>query len=561
MSDSPVGRKLVVCCDGTNNTLTADTHDTNVLKLHAHLCRHRTAAHVLYYDPGVGTPNDVPSTDFFDWIGRNAERFGGLVSGRGVYDNIAQAYLFLMREWHDKRDEIYCFGFSRGAFTARCVVGMINLFGLMRPEHEPMLPTLIRIYFSQREDAQGLWPEITSKVRKWFFGSANLATRGALAAQIRTLFSAERLPDIHWVGVWDTVESVGLPGPLARSNPATATLHDKPRIRNVRHALSLDEHRWSFEPRLYDEAGDIATGGQTLKQRWFPGAHCDIGGSEPNAEAGLPDAAFAWMLGEVAADLGVPPAAPSTAVRLRHDPLWRTPWWALAGMSLRHTAPRVSSGQRFEATEDDGGSVTTPARSTWERRRPLGRVVAAVVLGAVFLFFSGLALLRDWPFDLALVSDAYSAAMKFARFQTYALPWAHGNIDPPATLLAYPHPAWAMVWDLPFIACWGYLLARVASRAFTWLAGSRRATSTLPWWRWLGFAPLALVGGDVVEDLLTLSALAASGLGTQWGAAFLLWAVGVASCCKWLGLMACMPLLGVRLMLMVSRRGATPAPD
>src|SRR6185295_16150166 len=84
-----------------------------------------------------------------------ASRIAGLASGRGVYENIADAYRFLMHHWQGHEDRIFCFGFSRGAFTARCVVGMVNMFGVIRPEHDALLPTLIRIYFSQPpEDEQ-----------------------------------------------------------------------------------------------------------------------------------------------------------------------------------------------------------------------------------------------------------------------------------------------------------------------------------------------------------------------------------------------------------------------
>jgi uncharacterized protein (DUF2235 family) len=570
MSERGEGRKLVICCDGTNNTLTAGTEDTNVLKLHTLLCEHRTAEHVLYYDPGVGTPDTVPPTDLFDWGGRYAERLGGLISGRGVYDNISQAYLFLMKEWRDDRDQIYCFGFSRGAFTVRCVVGMINLFGILRPEHEPMLPTLIRIYFSQPEGAKGMWSQLTrvlhDQAARPGKAAAEVAghteetrhvTRDLLALQAATLFAADRQPAIHWIGVWDTVESVGLPGPLARSNPATATVRDKPKMRNVRHAVSLDEHRWSFEPRLYDEPGDIDSPVQTLKQRWFPGVHCDVGGSYHRREAGLPDASFQWMVNEVAADLGLPRVGTSTAVRLHHDPMWETPWWALAGMSLRDVAPVMESGQRLRAVEDDGGSVTSPSISIWCRSRSWVSLLIATVLGAMFLLVSGLCLLRDWRFDMASLRDAFQATFDFAAFQIRSLPWLHHGIDQSASLLAYPHPAWAMFWDLLFVACWSYLLARVASRAFAALAGARRANSPMPWWRWIGFAPLAAVAGDVIENLLTLGSLAASGLGTQVVAALLLWLVGIASWCKLLGLLACVPLLAVRIALVLPDRGAS----
>ena len=198
------------------------------------------------------------------------DRIAGLASGRGVYDNIEQGYRFLMQHWRGPQDRIFCFGFSRGAFTARCIVGMVNLFGLLHPEHETLLPTLVRVYFSQppeeeqRYDPAKRWRR---KLARWMHvalarpnkagaeavqGSeeATRTTRSQLAEQVRLNFA--RKADVHWVGVWDTVESVGLPLLFSRDNPATATFLNKPRIHHVRHALALDEHRWPFLPRVYD---------------------------------------------------------------------------------------------------------------------------------------------------------------------------------------------------------------------------------------------------------------------------------------------------------------------
>jgi uncharacterized protein (DUF2235 family) len=376
-------RQLVVCCDGTNNTLTAGTEDTNVLRLATHFARYPSTERLVYYDPGVGTPAAAPPTDPMDWLQRSWERITGLASGRGVYDNIGQAYLFLMHNWRDDRDRIYCFGFSRGAFTVRCVAGMVNLFGILKVEHEVLLPTLIRIYFSQPGRGGGVVQRATRRVhqalkpdRRAIVNSRaarstdEIVTRERLAEQIRELFTtpAGRNAWVHWVGVWDTVESVGLPGPLSRSNPSTATLRGK-RIRNVRHALSFDEHRWTFEPRLYEEPGDIDDGaaGQTLKQRWFAGVHCDVGGSYAVSECGLSDEALQWMVAEVAADMGLPALVPAeSAIRVRHDALWETPWWALAGMCLRNMQPRSAAGEPIAVIPVAQSSAA--AADVWDSR-------------------------------------------------------------------------------------------------------------------------------------------------------------------------------------------------
>ncbi|HEX6707248.1 MAG TPA: DUF2235 domain-containing protein [Albitalea sp.] len=580
VESASVPRQIVICCDGTNNTLTAGTEDTNVLLLHAHLRRHPPAPEmgverVLYYDPGVGTPVAVPPTDPVDWLQRTWERVTGLASGRGVYDNIAQAYLFLMQHWRDERDRIYCFGFSRGAFTVRALVGMINLFGILKPQHEALLPTLIHVYFSLPAGRRGsALQEATRRLHRavakpgkaavelgGHSETGNYVTRDRLAEQVRELFTGPAGSEawVHWVGVWDTVESVGLPGPLSRSNPSTPTLRGK-RVRHVRHALSLDEHRWTFEPRLYEEPGDVDDGVHTLRQRWFPGVHCDVGGSYPVAEAGLSDAALEWMVAEVASDLGVPRLAPGTAQRVRHDALWDTPWWALAGMSLRDMQPRTDAGEPIAVIPAPVASA--PAASIWDRRRPWWPVIAAAVLGPLCMLLSGICLLPEGWRHRGLVRGvkwALDSTRSFASEQLASL-WGHGLLAPgQAPWASGVQPGWAMLWDLGFIAAWGYLLARISSRAFSWLAGSRGPGSGLPPWRWLGMAPLLAVGGDVAEDALTLLAMAMHGIGSDLLANGFLWLTGLGALTKAAGLLACLPLVGVRIWIEVKAGMIGPA--
>ena len=549
-------RHLVLCLDGTNNTLTGGAKDTNVLRLVAHLAQHPSPQRLVYYDPGVGTPDTVPPTDPVDWARRSWDRLSGLASGRGVHDNVAQAYLFLMQHWRGEHDRICLFGFSRGAFTARAVAGMVNLFGILRPEHEALLPTLIRVYFSP-PGGHGGWLQ---RGFHWMHddGSADPAQdpREQTAEQVRRLFAQPlgQQPWVHWVGVWDTVESVGLPGPLSARNPSTATLCGK-RMRHVRHALALDEHRYTFLPRLYEEPGDIddpATG-QSLRQRWFAGVHCDVGGSYPQQHSGLADEALAWMVDELAAELQVPPMPPPDRPRMRHDALWDTPWWALAGMSLRDLRPRSATGEAIAVIAAPVRDA--PADTVWARRRALWPLLLALALGFVCLVMSGLRIRGASVGSLASlqgVQAALLASVQMAQdqlatlwrgglLQHWRLPWHRTG-----------HPAWAMAWDLGFIACWGYLLARATSRAFAWLAGARRPGDGLPAWRWLGMAPLLAVGGDVAEDLLLVAALAVHGIGLDAGARFTLWLGAWGSVAKFAGLIACVPLLLVWLGIHLS---------
>jgi uncharacterized protein (DUF2235 family) len=570
-------RQLVVCCDGTNNTLTAGKADTNVLQLYEHLMRHRPGPgadfeRVLFYDPGVGVPDAAPPTDPVDWIRRTWERVSGLAQGRGIYDNVASAYRFLMLNWRDDHDEIYCFGFSRGAFTARAVVGMVHLFGVVEPQHEAMIPTLVHIYFSlPRGNGNARWWQRATRdlqqatTKKNASGKARLEDgRQELANQVRNFFTspAGYRARVHWAGVWDTVESVGLPGPLSRSNPSVASFVNK-RIDHVRHAVAFDEHRWSFLPRLYEEPGDVSLPAEdgiparTAKQRFFPGVHCDVGGSYKVEESGLADRAFVWMVNEVSPYLNVPPVAPkANHAPERHDALYDTPAWALAGMCVRDMQPRTARGEPIAVlpVEDIGGTPLPAMTSVWDKRRALWPVVIAVLLGIAFVWLSGLRLLEPGLFEPTLDNfrTAVAAAVDYATLQREAATGGGVLVSGNEPWNSPFHPAWAMVWDLAFVGAYGYLVSRIGSRAFTWLAGERRPGEAMPWWRALGMAPLALVAGDVVADSCTLLAMLAQWSSVHWLAVGLLWIGGIASYVEVLGALGCAALLLVRIVMMVA---------
>jgi uncharacterized protein (DUF2235 family) len=582
--EAPSRQQIVICCDGTNDTLTGGLRDSNVLRLHKHLAAQAPRAgfqRLLYYDPGVGSPGTLPPAGPVEALARGWRRVSGLASGSGVFENIAAAYVFLMHHWRDNGDLIYLFGFSRGAFTVRALAGMVNLFGIVRPEYEELVPTLVHIYFSPPAGSHGgpVQQSTRTAYQHWTRprplerGSAEHLDedlgerRNRVVEQVRREFAGTARRDawVHWIGVWDTVESVGLPGPLSRVNPTPPTLLGK-RYRNVRHALALDEHRWPFLPRLYEEPGDVdeplpplpeygPEPRQTLKQRWYPGVHADIGGGYRNREAAVSEAALCWMVDEVRADLGIAAIAPADreAHLWRHDETWYTPWWAIAGLTLRDMHPKfrrpgAEQAREFEAIPADNLPGAT-IRSIWEKPRPWPPVLAALVLGLLFLVASGLCLMDSRGTAdgaAATMLRAVQAARQFADQQLAAL-WGQGLAVPghrPWELVV--QPGWAMFWDLCFVACWGYLLARVSSRAFAWLAGSRSVDSTRPWWLGLGFAPLVAVCGDVAEDLCLWLALALHAAGTDTLALLGLRLGGAASLAKILGLAACLVLVAVR---------------
>ena len=335
-------RNLVVCCDGTGNIWGGGGTSNVVLLVQA---LEKTAGQLVFYDPGVGTASELPSIAPWERVKAAARRLWGMAFGDGIYENIVQAYLFLMQHYRPG-DRIYVFGFSRGAFTARCVAGMVNLFGVIRSGGEPMLSSMVRLYFSDLD--------ATNSAGK---------TRKELAEQLRVNFALEgRDARVHFVGVWDTVESVG--GLRSRSITSRATVKGKA-FDHVRQALALDEARAAYRPRLYDEP-DFDTGAQSLQQRWFTGAHCDVGGSYP--AHGLSDGALLWILQQARAKGLLVAQAALDAIRpdplaLAHDEPFSRPLWALVGLRRRSLPPGalldLSVAQRAAAGQA-GHSVYRP---------------------------------------------------------------------------------------------------------------------------------------------------------------------------------------------------------
>jgi Uncharacterized alpha/beta hydrolase domain (DUF2235) len=269
------GKNIVVLCDGTNNVWKPGPCKTNVVKLSESLQINNPGQQIRYYDPGVGTAEgNLPEASGLG-IKDRIRRAVGLAWGDGVWQNVSDAYEFLMQQYRPG-DRIFFFGFSRGAFTVRAVAGMINLCGLLRPWHANMLPSLIEVYRSGTD---------TPARRKSRLEAGN---------DFRKNFSEyPDGPPIHFIGVWDTVESVGL-GQFVFDTRITSDPTVKPIYRHVRHAVALDELRWPYTPRLYENS--TLRPEQTYKQVWFCGSHCDVGGSEP--EAGLSNAALHWMVRE-----------------------------------------------------------------------------------------------------------------------------------------------------------------------------------------------------------------------------------------------------------------------
>jgi uncharacterized protein (DUF2235 family) len=253
-----LAKKIVVCCDGTGNTY--GDANSNVLKVYSVLPKN-DPTQVAFYDPGVGTFS-APAA--LTALARWWTKVLGFAFGYGIRENIADAYRYLMNTY-EEGDQVFVFGFSRGAYTARALAALIYKCGLLSPGNENLIPYAIEMLIQEKR------VEIYSGFRRTF----------------------SRRCGIHFMGLWDTVKSVGwIYNPLklqfTRRNPI---------LKVLRHAVSIDERRCFYRQNLWGEPYPH----QDIKQVWFAGAHSDVGGSYPEKESGLSQIALQWMLEEAVA--------------------------------------------------------------------------------------------------------------------------------------------------------------------------------------------------------------------------------------------------------------------
>jgi uncharacterized protein (DUF2235 family) len=293
-------KNIVICCDGTGNEF--GDRNSNVIKLYKTLIRNPTQ--VAYYHPGVGT---MGARNALSSIGKWWTKTIGLAFGYGISDNIADAYQFLMRTY-TPGDVVFVFGFSRGAYTARALCGMLHIVGLLYEDNEALIPYAIRMIKGKHVD----------------FG---------VAAAFKKTFSRECKP--HFVGVWDTVSSLGWVYNAVHFPFTNAT--NNPDLSIVRHAISIDERRAFFRQNSF---GSPNNDGQEISEVWFAGVHSDVGGSYPESESQLSQIALRWMICEAgraglmvdsgrAADvLGARPpyVRPDSRTKNLHESL-RGAWW------------------------------------------------------------------------------------------------------------------------------------------------------------------------------------------------------------------------------------------
>jgi uncharacterized protein (DUF2235 family) len=283
-----MAKNIVICSDGTGNTANKD-RGTNVFKLFeaVDLNGHRTnptlTPQVALYDDGVGTEGFLP-----------LKLLGGAF-GWGLKRNVLTLYTGLVRIY-DPGDRIYLFGFSRGAFTVRTLVGMIAKCGVLKWEDlgttDIMNRAVARAYNTYRKSYRTwLWRMLHFKSEEAVIDAAN---------QEMEKFRVNRgayTPNIRFIGVWDTVDSVG--GPFHISDFINTFIHRfkfpdhklSDKIERAAQALSIDDARAEFEPQLW-EAND------KVEQVWFAGVHSNVGGGYP--KQGMSLVTMDWMIRKAA---------------------------------------------------------------------------------------------------------------------------------------------------------------------------------------------------------------------------------------------------------------------
>jgi uncharacterized protein (DUF2235 family) len=258
-----MNKRIVICADGTWNRPEQDPKQdvpTNVLRL----------ARAIKPSANDGTPQQV----FYDWgVGSYHDRVVGGATGRGLHKNIMDDYRYIVQNY-SPGDQLFLFGFSRGAYTVRCLCGLINNCGIVtRPE-----AALIQAAFNHYKRS-----------------SKAYSPSGAKSVEFRNKYSHPSRK-VEFVGVWDTVGAMGIPLRFLGFLDGKDEFYDKEIGGNVaiaRHAMAIDELRVDFEPTVWERKQ-----GLDLKQVWFCGAHTDIGGGyKPDRDGSLlSDIPLSWMI-------------------------------------------------------------------------------------------------------------------------------------------------------------------------------------------------------------------------------------------------------------------------
>lgn len=261
-------KRIVICADGTWSRPEKDIKKdfpTNVLKLAraiSHECKDGVEQ-VVFYDWGLGSYND---------------RFSAGTFGKGINKNITDCYRFIVQNY-SLGDELYFFGFSRGAYTVRSLAGFLNNCGILKNSKANLIAKAFRMYKSPdihpRDDTSNNFRDLNCVKAKL----------DDLSIEEKKKYTDEGDPKIHFVGVWDTVGALGIPFSVLGFLNEKHMFHDNkigPNMRYARHALAIDEKRDDFQPTIWKQRPGV-----DIEQVWFAGVHLDVGGGYKPDKGGI----------------------------------------------------------------------------------------------------------------------------------------------------------------------------------------------------------------------------------------------------------------------------------
>lgn len=267
-------RNILICLDGTKNEVKAKAI-TNVFKVAEIADLTDPERQVLYYGPGVGT---MAAPSAWTAVAQRISLLGGMLLGHGMRQDVAEAYTYLMNTWRPG-DKVFVFGFSRGAYTARALCGMLYRIGLLRPGSDNLVPYAVRVYARRPgKDSDLAKPEGWDRMDK--FSEALSITRDG----------DRRSFPLEYLGIYDTVKATkGIGRDI--SWPYTLSL---PNVRVIRHAVSIDEKRRPYPEYLVQTDG-TSKDSEECAEVWFAGVHSDVGGGfVDNPELGR--VAMRWII-------------------------------------------------------------------------------------------------------------------------------------------------------------------------------------------------------------------------------------------------------------------------
>lgn len=411
-------KRLVVCCDGTWQNL-ARPYPTNVVKIAQAILPtdQNGMPQLLFYNEGIGTGVDMNVAEDHDdnRLLNEIDRIRGGAFGIGIDNSIQDAYQFLCLNY-EPGDEIYLFGFSRGAYTVRSLAGLIRSAGGLLQRHKiRQTPAVYQLYrdhsltLKEKERLRTVprsLPDASTQTNQRYaecwkaaaeiyrdrsrlsleaahqntvLSQQDLAAKEARVDALLQAYQIERVADqesrqpatVTLLGCWDTVGSLGVPNQIPF---LSSWINDKYKfhdtllssiIENALHAVAIDEIRSVFDVTPMQQKSPKPPH-QTLRQVWFPGGHGCVGGGSQE-ERGLSDAALEWMIDQVK-DLGLGLEFDKSRIEYGLHADYKAPFdnevkgiYALTGEHLRHL---------MGASEDDQPQIHATVRQRWQHNFP-----------------------------------------------------------------------------------------------------------------------------------------------------------------------------------------------